>query len=185
MAGVALASAVIAGLGVDGGLVWLVAGVFTARAMAGVPLGAAWGIAVVGCGIRWGTLGLADLEVATRLAGTTLTAGPPVVRIGMGLAFAAALAGEVAAAGTRSPVPVVRIAGLTAIVALVPLFVLPGPDRPLGAQGLWWGLAAAAVTAFVLGATRVTSARAVVVAPLLRYAPVTAATGVALALAGP
>jgi hypothetical protein len=118
--------------------------------MAGTPLSAAWGLACLGAGFRWGTLALADLEVATRLVGSTLTSGGPVVRAGMAAALVGALAGEAQVGGFRSRMWGERAASAIAIAALPPLFVASGPSDPAWREALAWALPAAGGTAAVL-----------------------------------
>lgn len=137
-----LAASVVGLLGADSGLVWIVAGVFTIRALAGAPPGLAWGIACLGAGLRWGTLGVGDVETATRLLGATVMAGSPVVRIGMAAAAAGALADEARQGGLFATSWLERSAAVAATVALVPLFFAEGPTR-LSASAVAWMLAAA------------------------------------------
>jgi hypothetical protein len=145
-----LAASAVGLLGADGGLLWLVTGVWTVRAMAGTPVGFAWGLACVGAGFRWGTLAVGDLEVATRLVGSTLTSGTPAVRAGMALALVGALAGEAQIGGLRARAWAERAAAAVAIAALAPLFVAAGPADPAWQEALRWALPAAVGTAAVL-----------------------------------
>lgn len=128
----------------------LVAGVWTVRAMARTRLGAAWGVACLGAGLRWGTLGLGDVAVATRLNGPTVASGPLLVRIGMCAALAGAIAGEVRADGFASRTWGERAAAAAALAALVPLFVVRGPGDPHGLLPLLWAIAAVVGTVAVL-----------------------------------
>jgi hypothetical protein len=137
-------------LGVDSSLVWLVAGVWTVRAMAGTPVGAAWGIACLAVGLRWGTTSLGEVTVATRVAGPTILAGPALVRIGVVIALAGAILDETNARGLREGLWIHRAAAGIAIAALVPLFVVRGPADPRSALPLLWGGAAAAAALAVL-----------------------------------
>ncbi len=169
-------------LGADAGLLWVVSGVWTVRAVAGNPVGLGWGIAVVGAGLRWGTLALTDLEVATRVAGPSLLAGTPAVRLGLWLALAGALIDEARSgdgqgllARTWAP----RAAGLLALVALVPTYLVRGAagnGSSPAETALWWVCAAAALTAAAL-LVRPLAARAPSWA-----APIVAAVGIALTL---
>ncbi len=119
--------------------------------------------------MRWGTLGLGDVQVATHLVGAPVVAGSVAVRAGLVVALIAALAAEAAADGLRSgTVPAVASA-VVALVALVPLFCVPGASYVL------WLVVAALLAAVVLALARY--ARAVP-----RWAPiVTAAVGVVVA----
>jgi len=92
--------------------------------------------------MRWGAVGLGDVEVATRLLGPSALAGPVIVRIGLVLALAGALVSEAAIDGIRASQITQRAAAVVALVALVPLFVVRG-----GTSGavLPWLVAAAAV----------------------------------------
>jgi hypothetical protein len=141
LAAAALAACVVGLLGVDGGLLWAVAGVFTVRALAGAPPGIAWGIACLGAGLRWGTFGLGELEVATRLFGPTVTSGAPVVRGAMVVALLAALVDEARDGGLVAGSWVERAASLMAIVILGPLYVVAGPADAWTASA-WWAVAA-------------------------------------------
>ncbi|MCI0346537.1 MAG: hypothetical protein L0221_14000 [Chloroflexi bacterium] len=160
----------------DAGLVWIVAGVWTVRAMARAPLGLAWGVACLGAGLRWGTLSLGDIAVATRLGGPTVVAGPLLVRAGMIAALVGAVAGEADAGGFAARAWGERAAAAAAVVALVPLFVVRGPGDPRTDLVLVWAAAAASITAVV-----------VVLGPLARrvpawVGPAITATGVILAV---
>ncbi len=174
MVAAALAACAIGLLGVDAGLVWIVAGVLTVRSVVGVPPGAAWAVACIGAGMRWGTFGLGDLETATRLLGPTVVSGEPAVQIGMTVALIAAVLEEAAGGGIQNGSWPERGAALVAGVVLVPLFLVGGPGRLGASAGPW---AAAAVV--VLGA-------ALLLRPLARRIPpwvpvALAAAGVVLA----
>jgi hypothetical protein len=145
----AIGAGVIGLLGVDAGLLWLVAGVWTIRAVAGSPLGLAWGTACLGVGLRWGTTSLGDLSVATRLNGPTLLTGNVLVQGGLALVFAAAVIGEARVGGLHSPARGERAASAIAVVALVAIFVVRGPGDPGSLLPIWWGAAAAAGAALV------------------------------------
>ncbi len=142
----ALAAAVVGLAGLDAGLLFIVAGVWTIRAIAGGPVGIAWGIACLGAGLRWGTTSLGDLAVATRLNGPTLVSGSAVVRAGMLVALVGAAVGEARVAGLHSRATSERTAAAIAIVTVVAVFGLAGPGepasllswRPLLFGPLWW-----------------------------------------------
>jgi hypothetical protein len=162
-------------VGSDGGLVWIVAGVWTVRALAGRPLGAAWGIACLGAGLRWGTVNLADIAVATRLAGPTVVSGSIMVKAGMATALVGALIGEAQATGFGARTWAERLASAGAIAALVPLFLVRGAADPHRLAIVWWGVLPAVGTASVL-----------LVRPALRPVPAwvpTAVTTAGVALA--
>jgi hypothetical protein len=127
-----------------------VAGVWTVRAMARAPLGIAWGIACLGAGLRWGTLSVGDIAVATRLGGPTILAGPLLVRAGMIAALAAALAGEMQGDGFTTRTWGERAAAAGAIVVVVPLFVARGPGDPTTSLPLIWALVSVALTSVVV-----------------------------------
>lgn len=144
----ASASACVVGLlGFDGGLIWLVAGVWTIRAIWGAPLSLGWGIAVLGAGVRWGTIGLAGIESATRVVGPTIAAGTVVVRVGMITALVAAVVSEAASGGLRAVSLPERAAAFLALMTLVAVFCVPGPGSPqlLSSLGWWAGSGAVAV----------------------------------------
>jgi hypothetical protein len=176
LATAALAAAAVGLLGTDAGILWLVAGVWATRAMAGGALGSAWGIAAIGAGLRWGTLGFGDLEVATRIAGPTLLAGPLLVRGGMILALLAALTGEAQTGGLVSRTWGERGACLVVMASIAPLFVVRGPGAPVSIDTLWWPATAAVATGVVLLA-RPLAGR---VQPWIP--PAAAAAGIALAV---
>lgn len=171
-----LAAALVGLLGVDAGLVWIVAGVMTIRSVAGAPIGLTWAIACVGAGVRWGTLGVADLETATRLLGPSVVTGSVPVRAGMILAAAAAVVDEAAADGLRATSWVERSAAVVAAVTLAALFLVVGPTD-LSESALPWAAATAGVvTAIVVlapfagrvpYAARVSAAALGVVIPLV------------------
>lgn len=170
-----LAACAVALSGADAGLLWLVAGVFAVRALSGGPVGAAWALACLGAGLRWGSLGLGDVQTATRLLGPTVLAGPLLVRAGMALALVAAVSGE-ARIGDAADGPVMRrAAAVVAVLGLVPLYVVTGPIDLAGSAAPW-----AAATAAVMGA--LLAARPLV-AKLPGWVPVAvAAAGVTLAV---
>ena len=118
--------------------------------MAGAPVGLAWGVACLGVGLRWGTTSLGDVAVATRLSGPTVIAGPLVVRVGVILALAGALADEARGGGLRSADWSERAASAIAVVALTALFVVHGPADPRSELPALWGGLAAAGTVLVL-----------------------------------
>lgn len=141
LAGTALGACLVGLAGVDAGILWLVAGVFTLRSIARSSLGLAWAIACVGAGLRWGTFALADLETATRLFGSTITVGTPAARVGMAVSFAGAVLDEARRGGLRAESWVDRGAALVASVALVPLFLAEGPGRDPVLAAVWAGAA--------------------------------------------
>jgi hypothetical protein len=110
----------------------------------------AWGVACLGVGVRWGTLSLGDVAVATRLNGPTLTSGTLLVRIGMMAALAGALAGEMRSGGFSSRTWGERAAAAAAILALIPLFIVRGPGDPQSMAPVLWGVSAAVGTALVV-----------------------------------
>ena len=128
----------------------MVAGVWTVRAMAATPVGLAWGAASLGAAARWGTLGLGDVAVATRLGGPTVVTGPVVVRAGMIVALAGAVIDEARLGGLDARTWGERAAAAGAVVALVALYLVRGPNDPQTALPLFWGVGAATLTVFVL-----------------------------------
>jgi hypothetical protein len=174
----ALAAAAAGLLGTDAGLLWLVAGVWTVRSVAGERIGAAWGIATIGVGLRWGTQSLGDLEVATRVAGASLVAGTPLVRAGLGVAFAAALLEEAGGDGLVGGSWAPRAASLIALAALVPSFCVRGPLGGVAADVSWWAAGAVVLTGAVLLARRLVR----MASPPAWVPAVAAAAGVALAV---
>jgi hypothetical protein len=145
--------------------------------MAGTPLDLAWGVACLGAAARWGTIGLGDVAVATRLAGPSVAAGPIVVRSGMLVALVGALVGEARVGAFDVRTWGERGAAVGAMVALVLLFVVRGPGDPRTALPvLWFAFAAAfTVAAMVL--------RPVVVRLPSWVAPALAGVGVAVSVA--
>lgn len=120
----------------------------------GVPLGPAWGLACLGAGLRWGSLGLADVQAATGLLGPTLGAGPPLVVAGAGVMLAAAALEEAAGDGLRARALPVRAASGAALLALVPAFCAPGWGGSSVLVTLaWWLAGAAALGALALSAS--------------------------------
>lgn len=150
IAAASLAACVVGLLGTDAGLVWIVAGVFTMRSLAGAAPGAAWAIACVGAGLRWGTLGVGDIETATRLLGSTMLAGATVVRVGMVTALAAAVLEEARGGGLFADSWLEQAAAVMAAVALALVFVVAGPTRFSTSVAPWAIAAAGAVAATVL-----------------------------------
>jgi hypothetical protein len=168
----------VGAIGGEAGLLWLIAGVWAVRATAGAPLGLPWGVACLGAGLRWGTLGLGDVEVATRLAGPSLVAGPVTVRIGMSLALLAAIVGEGHVDGFTARTWGERAAAAAVVASLAPLFVVRGPTDPGDLNTVWWILTSVGVTAVVLGGRTV-------VTRIPRWAPsLVAAGGAAAAVMG-
>ena len=157
IAAAGLAAAAVGLLGVDGGLLWLIGGIWTARAMAAAPVGAAWGLACLAAGLRWGSLDVGDLQVATRLIAPTVAAGGLATRAGMVLALAGALIGEARVDGLRARTFGERAAAMIALTALVALFCVEGPARSGVVAFGWWGLAGVVVTALVVALTPIAS----------------------------
>jgi hypothetical protein len=158
LAAASLAACAIGLTGVDGGLLWIVAGVFTLRSSAGVAPGIGWGIALLGAGLRWGTFGLGDLGSATRLLGPTVAAGSAVVRVSMIAVLAGAVLDESRRAHAFGDSWLAGAASLVAFVSLVPSFIVAGPDEL--SSVLSWAAAAAGVVV-----------AAIVVRPLTRRLP--------------
>ena len=150
LASAGLAACLVGLAGIDAGIVWIVTGVWTVRAMARTPLGIAWGVACLGVGLRWGSLSLGDIAVATRLGGPTVVTGPLLVRAGMIVALVGALAGEMHAGGFTTQTWGERAAAAGAVVVLVPLFIVPGPGDPRTGLSLIWVAAAVALTCAVV-----------------------------------
>jgi hypothetical protein len=140
-------------LGVPGGVIWIVGGVWTLRTLVGDEPGIAWGIACAGAAMRWGTLGLGDVEVATRLLGPSLLSGPLAVRLGLAVAFLAALVAEAQIDGLRARSVPQQTAALIALVALVPLFCVRGGTSLAIVR---WIVAGGLLSAVVLFAPRYT-----------------------------
>lgn len=123
--------------------------------------GVALGLALVAAGLRWGTLGLGDVQAATRTLGPTLAAGPPLAALGAGLAFAGALLEEARTDGLRAASIAERAVAGLALLALAAAYIVPGAGDPsLPASLGWWTAAGAALTLLVLA-----------LAPLARLAP--------------
>jgi hypothetical protein len=115
--------------------------------MGGRP-GLGWGFAVLGAGLRWGTTGLSDLAVATRLVGSTVTSGTPAVRGAMIVALAAAILDEAQMDGLSASWPL-RAASVTALVTLAVVFIVRS-SLEISIDIAWWALAAGAVTVATL-----------------------------------
>jgi len=162
--------------GVDGGLLWVVAGVWTVRSVWGSPPGYAWGLVCLGIGVRWGTLSAGDVETAARIFGPAGTAGSTVVHVGMAVAIAAAVVSEARIDGLRSRDWGPRTAALTSLLALGALAAAPGPGRwSIPSSLVWWAAAGVVVVAAV-----------VLVRPVARRVPgwvppIAAVAGVAVA----
>jgi hypothetical protein len=122
-----LAACFVGLAGADGGLLWVVAGVWTVRSVWRSPPGYAWGVLCLCAGARWGTLSLGDVETAARIFGPT--PGPVVVRAGMILAVGAAVLSEARIDGLRSASWATRAAALAAALCVVAVAVAPGPGR--------------------------------------------------------
>ena len=149
LVGAGLAAAIMGLAGVSGGLVWLVAGVWTARAMRSQPLSVGWGLAVLGAGLRWGTTGLVDVGVATKLLAPTIVAGGLALRLCMGAAVAAALISEAQILSSSDGSWLDKAVTAVALTALGPLFALQGSINLPTAAAAWAG-AALVGTAIVL-----------------------------------
>jgi hypothetical protein len=130
-------------------MLWIVAGVFTLRSVAGTSPGLAWGLSCLGVGLRWGTFGLGDIESATRLVGSTLAAGNPVVRVGMVAALAGAVLDEARRPDARASSWIEQSAAVAAAVVLVPAFLVSGPTE-LSAAVAPWAAGAAGVLAAII-----------------------------------
>lgn len=165
-------------LGTDAGVLWIIAGVWTVRAMAGSAHGLAWGIACAGACVRWGTLSLGDVAVATRIAGPTVVSGSFPVRTGVIVAVGAALLGETQTGGLRATAWGERAAAAAAVVALVSLFFVRGPGDPVSPETILWVAASIAVTLVVVLAKPVADRVPAWIAPLV------ALVGAALAALG-
>ena len=148
--GAALTACLVGLLGADGGILWIVGGVFTVRFVWGRDPGVGWAIACVAAGLRWGTLGLADVEAATRLIGPTVAVGNVAMRTATAVALAAGLMDEMRIGTSRSGSVAERAASAIALATLVPLFVAPGPGS-LTSAAWWLGAALALGTAAWLG----------------------------------
>lgn len=162
--GAALAGALVGLLGVDGGILWFVGGVWVVRRAWSRRTGVAWGIACATAGLRWGTTSLAGVGAATRLLGPTLASGPVLAVAGSALAFAAALVDEAAGDGLRARSLPERLASVMAILGLGVLYAVPGwgSSAPFGldenlawlVSAGWWFAAAAALAGLALGGSR-------------------------------
>lgn len=162
-------------LGVEGGVIWVVAGVWTLRLLCGDEPGLAWGIACVGAAMRWGALSIGDVEVATRLLGASALAGPVAVKAGLAFALVAAVASEASMDGLRARTIPQQAAAVAALVAIVPLFVIRGGTNLAVPR---WVVASGVIAAVVAAAT-----------PYARrvprwVAPVVASAGVVVAMLG-
>jgi hypothetical protein len=158
-------------LGVDGGLVWLIAGVWTLRWLGGRPVGLAWALAIMAAAVRWGTISVADIFAASRVLGPAVAVEPFVTAVGCGVALGAALAEESALDGLRSPDWPQRTAAAAVLLCLVAMLAAPGPGAGLPLSLVVWIGTAALGTWIVL-----------VASPLARRIPSWAP--VALGLAG-
>ena len=135
--------------GANAGLLWIVAGVFTVRAVWGEPPGYAWGVLCLGTGARWGTLSLGDVETAARIFGPAAAAGSFAVHVGMGVAIGAALLSEARIDGLRSTPWATRAASLAAILSIVGITAAPGPGRTDLTESMAWWVAAGVVVLVV------------------------------------
>jgi hypothetical protein len=137
-------------VGVDAGILWIVAGVFTLRSLVRAAPGAAWGLACLGAGLRWGSLGIGDVETATRLFGATVVTGGVTARAGMAAVLVGAVVDEARRGGLWGDTWVERGAALVAGATLAPLFLVEGPVQRPWVVGSW-AVAAAAVVVTALG----------------------------------
>ncbi len=135
-----MAAVAVGAFGSDGGIVWIVAGLWTIRWALGSSPDVAWGIACLGAGLRWGTTTLADVQAATRLLGPTVATGSPLLVVGSVLLLAAALL-ELSRRPLRTAPPVARAATVAALVVLIPMYCAPGPGGadPWVVLGWWTG----------------------------------------------
>ena len=146
--GAGIAAAIVGLSGMAGGLLWLVAGVCSVRALSSRRLSPGWALAVLGAGFRWGTTGLADVRVATKLVAPTISAGTVPMRACMAVLLVVALLGEAQTFTTQRSWQEWAAAG-AAVVALPPLFVLKGSTHLPTAPLAWAaGSAAAALVVF-------------------------------------
>lgn len=136
--------------GAAGGVLWIVAGVFTVRSVWGEPPGYAWAVLCLGGAVRWGTMSLPDVETAARLFGPAVAAGAAPVRIGTALALVAAAVSEARDGGLRSSSWALRAAGMGALLAAVAVAVAPGPGRAGVARSLVWWAAVSALAVVVI-----------------------------------
>jgi hypothetical protein len=151
----ALGAALVGLLGVDAGVLWVVAGVWTARAVSGTSMGLGWGLACAAAAMRWGTLSLGDVEVSTRLAGPTVLSGTAPVQVALAVALAGALMDEARIDGLRSRSRSEQAAGILALVALVALFLAGGPLEPFAEAVGGWATTAAIVAVVTMFAGRI------------------------------
>jgi hypothetical protein len=162
--------------GADGGLLWIVAGVFTVRSVWGSPPGYAWAVLCLGTGARWGTLSLGDVEAATRIFGPSAATGSLLVHVGMAVAIVAALVSEAGIDGLRSASWATRGASFMALLALVGIAAGPGPGRTTVGQSLvWWAVSGVVGVAVTLALSRPVRRLPVWVPPLAAAAGVAAA----------
>lgn len=150
----ASAACVVGLLGADGGLLWIVAGVWTVRRVWGSGPPLAFGIACAAVALRFRTLSLAGIEVATRQLGAPTVAVEPVwIAVAAVVVLAAVLAEEAMADELRSRSPARRVASGFVILTLVPAFVAPGfGTTTVAADVAWWMGSAAVLTLLVLAA---------------------------------
>ena len=123
---------------------------WTVRTVAGTPLGFAWGVACIAAGLRWGTLSLGDVGVATRVLGPTLTSGTYATRAGMAMAIAGAVLSEARVGGFLARTWGERAAASAAVAALAPLFVATGASGSVWGTAVPWAASAAVFTAGVV-----------------------------------
>jgi hypothetical protein len=131
---------------------WIVAGVWTVRAVWGSPPGFAWGVVCLGAGARWGTLSAADVGVSARTFGPGVATGPLAVRAGLCVALLAALVSESRIDGLRAEPWAERLAAAIALLSLVALLLAPGAGGlRIGPSLGVWAIAGAGVVAACLG----------------------------------
>jgi hypothetical protein len=155
LAAAALGAVLVGLVGVEAGVLWVVAGVWTVRSVSGSSMGVGWGLACVAATMRWGTLSLGDVEVSTRLAGPTLLSGTSPVRASMAIALAGALLDEARIDGLRSGSRAEQVAAALASIALVALFLTGGPLEPFIEAVGGWATAAVIVALVTLFASRI------------------------------
>lgn len=154
VAAAALGAAALGLVGLDGGVLWVLAGVWTARVVSGSPIGLAWGVACLAGTMRWGTLTLGDVAVATRLAGPSALSGTAPMRAAMAAAILGAVLDEARVNGLRAGSRAEQAAAVVALVALVGVFLAGGPQEPFFEAAGGWAASAALVAALTLLAGR-------------------------------
>jgi hypothetical protein len=166
--GAALGACVVGLLGADGGILWVVGGIWVVRRAFGHPPGVAWSLALLTAGFRWGTLSLGDLQAATRALGPTIGTGSTLAVVAAVFALAGALLEESASDALRRTQPIERAVGAIALLALVPAYCAPGIGEPtLFLSVAWWAGAGAVLAVIALLGSRGAVRLPVWVAPLL------------------